>query len=290
VGEYTFEVEALDRDLVHSRHPATIQLVVERDERDEQIDELEQRVQERTAMLEKANRQLATSNSELEQFAYVSSHDLQEPVRVITSFMQMLQRHLGDALDEKSQHYIDRSITAAKRMRQLIDDMLSLSRITTTARELEPTDCAQILEHALANLAIAIEESGAVVTSQGLETVAVDRSQMAQLFQNLVGNAIKFRGDGTPRIHVAAESRTGQWLISVSDNGSGIDPEHAERIFRIFQRLHTREEYPGTGIGLAICKKIVERHGGRLWVEANSTDGTKEGTTFFFTLPHHARE
>jgi len=211
-------------------------------------------------------------------------------VRVITSFMQMLQRHLGDALDEKSQHYIDRSITAAKRMRQLIDDMLSLSRITTTARELEPTDCAQILEHALANLAIAIEESGAVVTSQGLETVAVDRSQMAQLFQNLVGNAIKFRGDGTPRIHVAAESRTGQWLISVSDNGSGIDPEHAERIFRIFQRLHTREEYPGTGIGLAICKKIVERHGGRLWVEANSTDGTKEGTTFFFTLPHHARE
>jgi hypothetical protein len=285
VGEYTFEVEAFDRDLVCSRQPASVRLVVERDARDEQIGELEQAVQERTAMLEKANMELARSNSELEQFAYVASHDLQEPVRVITSFMQMLERHLGSDLDEKSRHYIERSAMAAKRMRQLIEDLLSFSRITTKAREPEPVACAEILDDALANLAVAVRESGAVVTLEGLDTVVVDRGQMAQLFQNLIGNAIKFRGERTPEIQVAAQKQSAEWLLSVRDNGIGIEPEHADRIFRIFQRLHTREEYPGTGIGLAICKKIVERHGGRLWMEPNQAVDSTEGTTFFFTLP-----
>lgn len=281
VGEYTFEVEAFDRDLVRSQNPASIRLSVERDVRDEQIGELEQRVQERTQMLERANRELATSNSELEQFAYVASHDLQEPVRVITSFMQMLERHLGGDLDEKSRHYIERSAMAAKRMRQLIEDLLSFSRITTRTRELEPVACAVILDDALANLAVATRESGAVISSNGLDTLVVDRGQMVQLFQNLIGNAIKFRGERTPEIRIAAKKQEGEWLLSVRDNGIGIQPEHAERIFRIFQRLHTREEYPGTGIGLAICKKIVECHGGTLWMEPNRAGGT----TFFFTLP-----
>ena len=281
VGSYMFEVEALDRDLVSSASPARLPLVVERDVRNEQIDELEQRVRERTEMLEKSNRQLATSNTELEQFAYVASHDLQEPLRVMTSFLELLGRRLKGDLDESSQHYIERSVAAATRMRQLIEDLLALSRVTTKAREFEATDCARLVGVVRDNLGIAIEESGGKITGAGdLPTILADAGQLSQLFQNLIGNAIKFRGECAPEIDVEARRVEGEWLFSVRDNGIGIDPQYGERIFRIFQRLHTREEYSGTGIGLAISKKIVERHGGNIWFERNAT----EGTTFFFTI------
>jgi signal transduction histidine kinase len=234
VGSYVFEVEALDRDLVGSASPARLPLVVERDVRNEQIDELEQRVRERTEMLEKANRQLATSNTELEQFAYVASHDLQEPLRVMTSFLELLGRRLEGDLDESSQHYIERSVAAAARMRQLIEDLLTFSRVTTKARDFEATDCARIVEVVGDNLGIAIEESGGNITGgDGLPTVIADGGQLGQLFQNLIGNALKFRGERAPEIHVAAERGEGEWQFSVGDNGIGIDPQFGERIFRI---------------------------------------------------------
>ena len=226
--------------------------------------------------------ELERSNKELEQFAYIASHDLQEPLRMVTSYLQLLERRYKGHLDENADDFIAYAVDGAARMQMLIQDLLTYSRVSTRARPFEPTDCDDVLDHALANLKLAVDESGATVTFDDLPTVAADATQLTQVFQNLIGNAIKFRKkDEPPRIHISAEHKGTKWLFSVQDNGIGIAPEHTERVFLIFQRLHTREEYPGTGIGLAVCKKIVERHGGRIWVKSE----LGEGATFHFTIP-----
>jgi len=230
--------------------------------------------------------ELARSNAELEQFAYIASHDLQEPLRAVAGYVQLLERRYADQLDANALHYIARAAGAAKRMQTLINDLLVYSRVGTRGKPFEPTDCGKVLEDALTDLRIAIEEGGAVVTHDVLPTVMADASQLRQLFQNLVGNAIKFRGGQPALIEVAARRAGPAWEFSVRDNGIGIPAEHFERIFQIFQRLHTREEYPGTGIGLAVCKKIVERHGGRIWVEAEPG----QGSAFHFTIPDRGGE
>ena len=240
--------------------------------------------------LRRQARELARSNAELEQFAYVTSHDLQEPLRAISGYLQFLQRRYGDKLGEDADLFITRSVAAAMRMRTMINDLLTYSRLDIRGKEFELTDSSAALGQAMDNLQVAIEESDAVIVHDPLPLVMADASQLVQLFQNLLGNAIKFRSDRRPEIHVGAEHLPlqqagegwdGGWLFSVQDNGIGIEPGHAERIFAIFQRLHTWEEYPGTGIGLAVCKKIVARHGGRIWVE--SEPGL--GSAFYFTLP-----
>jgi PAS domain S-box-containing protein len=236
-------------------------------------DELEERVKERTA-------ELARSNAELEQFAYVASHDLQEPLRMVSSYVQLLAERYKDRLDEDADEFIQYAVDGAERMRRLINDLLAYSRLETRAEPLVPTDAKAALDAALQNLEAAIQESGAAVSHGPLPTVLADRTQLVQLFQNLVGNAIKFRGQTPPEVRVMAEDQRQVWRFAVQDNGIGMDATQAERVFRIFQRLHTREEYPGTGIGLALCKRIVERHGGMIWVESQPG----EGSTFFFTL------
>ena len=225
--------------------------------------------------------ELARSNRELEQFAYVASHDLQEPLRMVTSYVQLLARRYKGKLDSDADEFIAFAENGAIRMWRLINDLLTYSRVGAWGKELEPVDCETVLNQSLDNLKVAIEENGAVVTHDPLPTVMADHPQLVQLFQNLIGNAIKFRGSEPPRIHVSASRNGNGWTFSVCDNGIGIAPEYAKRIFVIFQRLHSRKEYPGTGIGLAICQKIVERHGGRIWVESE----VGKGATFYFILP-----
>jgi light-regulated signal transduction histidine kinase (bacteriophytochrome) len=200
---------------------------------------------------------------------------------MVSSYTQLLARRYKGRLDATADEFIAYAVDGANRMQTLINDLLAYSRVGTRGKEFEPTDCTAVLNLALANLEAAIEESGAVVSHDSLPTVMADKWQIAQLLQNLIGNAIKYHGEAPPRVHVSAEQKENDWVFSVRDNGIGIDPQYAERIFVIFQRLHTRDEYPGTGIGLAICKKIVERHGGRVRVE--SRVGT--GSTFYFTIP-----
>ena len=243
------------------------------------------------AAREKTERELAAlveelqrSNAELEQFAYVASHDLQEPLRMVSSYTQLLARRYKDRLDADADEFIGYAVDGANRMQNLINDLLQYSRVGTRGQELAPTDAGGVFEAACANLRKAIEENGAEVAVGELPVVMGDHSQLVQLFQNLVANAIKFRAAQPPQIRVEAERQDSMWRFSVSDNGIGIDPEYLERIFVIFQRLHGRTEYDGTGIGLAVCKKIVERHGGRIWVESRPG----EGSTFYFTLPSAA--
>jgi light-regulated signal transduction histidine kinase (bacteriophytochrome) len=224
---------------------------------------------------------LARSNRDLEQFAYVASHDLQEPLRAVAGFVSLLRQHYRGRLDEKADSYIDAAVDGATRMQTLIGDLLSYSRVGTKGRALEPTDAGAALKDALTNLRASLEESGAVVRVDPLPIIQADAVQLTQLFQNLIANAVKFRSDQPPEIRIGARREPDAWWFWVRDNGIGIDPQYTERIFMIFQRLHTRRAYPGTGIGLAICKRIVERHGGRIWVESQPG----QGATFYFTLP-----
>jgi PAS domain S-box-containing protein len=230
--------------------------------------------------LERKAKELARSNEELQQFAYVASHDLQEPLRMVSSYTQLLVRRYGDKLDGDAKEFMDFIVDGAARMKQLIEDLLEYSRIGTRGRDFQPVESAQALAKALANLRGAAEASGAIVTHGEMPTVVADGAQLAQLFQNLVGNAMKFRGADAPRIHVEGLARDEVWVFTVKDNGIGMDPQYADRIFMMFQRLHSKTEYPGTGIGLAICKRIVDRHGGRIWVDSEPG----EGCTFGFTL------
>ena len=231
--------------------------------------------------LERQSRELARSNAELEQFANVASHDLQEPLRTVTSYTRLLEQRYSDRLDDDAKLYLRFAQDGAVRMQSLIEGLLAYSHIRTREYELVPVVVADALLQALANLRATVEESGAEVVHRGLPTVRADPTQMAELFQNLVANAIKFRGAELPRIEIAATRDETRWVISVKDNGIGIDPRYFERIFQVLQRLHSREEYPGTGIGLAICRRIVERHGGRIWVESE----LGRGSTFFFSIP-----
>ena len=241
---------------------------------------LEERVAERTAAAEQRAAELKRSNEELERFAYVASHDLQEPLRAVASYTQLLRQQLGDRLDADTELYLSHVLAGAARMRALINDLLDYSRVGRSALERQVVDSGAVLEGALADLAPAIAESGAKVTRGPLPEVSADPAQLGQLLRNLIANAIRFRGDDPPVVDVRAERVGDHWQFSVRDNGIGIDPRHHERIFVLFQRLHGRER-PGTGIGLAICRKIIDRHGGRIWVESEPG----KGATFFFTLP-----
>jgi signal transduction histidine kinase len=233
--------------------------------------------------LARKNDELARSNADLEQFAYVASHDLQEPLRMVTAYTQLLSERYRGRLDETADKFIGYASEGAQRMQVLIQDLLAFSRVGRNTTGTGSVDCEALMPEVLQILGSAIEESGAVVTHGQLPVVQADRTQMAQLLQNLIGNAIKFRGTEPPLVSVQAEKSGPQWLFSVNDNGIGIAPEYAENIFVVFQRLHARNEYPGNGIGLAICKKIVERNGGKIWVE--SQPGC--GSSFKFTLPSH---
>jgi len=237
--------------------------------------------------IKEAEANLARSNQELEQFAYVASHDLQEPLRKIAGFTELLANRYKGTFDEKGESYMAYIVDGATRMRSLINDLLGYSRVMRSTRELADTDCSAVLSRVLRDMEPTIKECNAEITCGPLPHILADQSQLGQLFQNLIGNAIKYRAEAPPKVAINAyQQGDNYWLFSVTDNGIGIAPEYYERIFAIFQRLHTRAEYPGTGIGLAVCQKIVERHGGRIWVE--STVGA--GSTFFFTIPVTAKK
>jgi len=264
--------------------------------------ELEIRVNERTEELLKANallehelgerrraeeqlaqqaKELARSNAELEQFAYVASHDLQEPLRLIASYTHLLEKGYKGKLDAEADEFIGYTLESTRRMQRLIKDLLAYSRVSMHGKAFDKTDLNEALKQALFNLHIAIEENQALITQDDLPVLNADALQMAQLFQNLIGNAVKFHGQEPPSIHISANQSDAVWTIGVRDNGIGIDPRYYERIFVLFQRLHDRSEYSGTGIGLAICKRIVERHQGKIWVDSEPG----KGATFYFTLP-----
>ncbi|MBF0566838.1 MAG: GHKL domain-containing protein [Nitrospirae bacterium] len=235
--------------------------------------------------LERSNRELEHSNRDLEQFAYVASHDLQEPLRKISGFSELLSdlmvERYAEQLDEKINKYLKYIMDGSSRMNTLINDILAYSRIGMRGKEFQPADMNNVIKLVLSNLYPLIKSTDTVITCDTLPTVTVDEMQMMQLFQNLIGNSIKYRSEEQPRVHVSAVQEGGKWLFSVRDNGIGIDMQYSGRIFEIFQRLHTKQEYSGTGIGLSICKRIVERHKGRIWVES----GTGKGSTFYFTIP-----
>jgi signal transduction histidine kinase len=233
--------------------------------------------------LDEQARELTRSNAELEQFAYVASHDLQEPLRKVASFCQLIEQRYGDQLDERGRQYVDFAVDGAKRMQQLINDLLAFSRVGRGAVEQPVVEGDAVLQQALASLAEAIEESGARIDAGPLPQVRAEPALLAAVFQNLIGNALKFRADGrAPHVAISAHRRDGEWLFTCMDDGIGIEPEYADRIFMIFQRLHPKDAYAGTGIGLAMCRKIVEYHGGRIWLDTGNGDGR---TTFRFTLP-----
>ncbi len=246
-------------------------------------DRVEKLVQQRTAELERANANLERSNIDLQHFAYVASHDLQTPLRSISGFAQLLQTEFAESTSEKAGNYVFRIVRATLRMQTLIDDLLSYSRVGSTARRFEEASLQEAVNDALVMLDAVVEESGAAVTTDDdLPDIICDRSQIAQVFQNLIGNGIKYVASGvTPQVHISATKEDDDWLITVRDNGIGVPEDQQDRIFEIFRRLHTQTEYAGTGIGLALCRRIVQRHGGRIWVEP----GADSGSVFRFTLP-----
>jgi PAS domain S-box-containing protein len=232
--------------------------------------------------LVKTMEELSQSNDELQQFAYVASHDLQEPLRMVASYTQLLAKRYKGQLDADADEFIDFAVDGCNRMQALIQDLLAYSRSGSSGKAVRKISSENALSEALTNLHATIEESGAIVTHDALPSIITDDTQLAQVFQNLVGNGIKYRGVEAPHVHVSATKNGGkEWIFSVRDNGLGIEPQYFERIFILFQRLHGRQEFKGTGIGLAICKKIVERLGGRIWVESQP----EEGSTFYFSLP-----
>lgn len=245
-----------------------------REELQKAHDVLELRVKERTA-------ELARSNAELEQFAYIASHDLQEPLRMVSSYVQLLERRYRGKLGQDADEFISFAAEGALRMQRLINDLLAFSRVGTRGKNFEEINLEAVLTRALENLLVAIKENNTVITHDTLPLAYGDSGQLTQVFQNLIDNAIKFRSEVQPRIHISFRIEEGECVCSVKDNGIGIAPEFINRLFTLFQRLHTRKEYPGTGLGLAICKRIVERHGGKIWVESN----LNEGATFYFRIP-----
>lgn len=230
--------------------------------------------------LQKANKELAQSNAELEQFAYVTSHDLQAPLATIASYAQLLQQRYESKLDTQANKYIQHIVNGCLRMQNLIEDLLEYSRVSRNQKSFSSINCNNIMAFVTSNLQSTIRKNQATIIYNNLPTVIADSSQLVQLFQNLIDNAIKYRREEAPKIEISVESRENEFLFAVKDNGIGIDPKSFERIFQIFQRLHTPQEYSGTGIGLAICQKIVELHGGRIWVQSH----LHEGSTFYFTL------
>ncbi|SFC74114.1 4TM region of histidine kinase [Halobiforma haloterrestris] len=239
------------------------------------------RLERQNELLERTRAQLEESNERLEQFAYAASHDLQEPLRMVTSYLQLLERRCGDDLDADGEEFLEYAVDGAERMRAMIDGLLAYSRVETRGEPLEPIDLEDVLEDVRKDLELRIEETDTDLEVGELPRVEGDPSQLRQLFQNLLSNAIDYSGDEPPRIEVVAERDGEEWIVSVSDEGVGIGPEEQERIFEVFQRLHSHEEHPGTGIGLALCKRIVERHGGEIRVDSEPG----EGATFSVTLP-----
>ncbi len=271
-GNLTRLVPAIERELREA------DMRREKRQADEELrrshEELERKVEERTA-------DLVRSNQELEQFAYIASHDLQEPLRMVSSYVQLISKRYKDKLDNDANEFIGYIVNGAKHMQTLLRDLLEYSRVGSKGKSFELTDMKTALNSAVTNLNKHIEESKAEISCGNLPGVYADQTQIVQLFQNLIDNAIKFCGDKPPRIHISSEWKKTEWVISVSDNCIGIDPKHFDRIFEIFKRLHSGDKYPGTGIGLAVCKKIVERHGGRIWVKSEPG----KGSTFYFTIP-----
>ena len=303
VSEMTSEQGNVTREIHWKRKDgeeflAMVRLTVDRDSRGdvkhydsivEDITEfrrIEAAEKARQKELEETLARLEWANRELKHFAYVTSHDLQEPLRMVSSFTQLLAKKYHGQLDEDADEFIGYAVEGAERMQRLLNDLLVYSRVTTRGKEFEPTDVEDALHQARANLKLAIDERDAEITQEPLPTVIGDSTQLVQLFQNLIANAIKFCKDSKPEIHISAKHDGDSWVFSVRDNGIGIDPQYFDRIFIIFQRLHGRTEYPGTGAGLAICKNIVERHHGRIWVE--SEEG--KGATFYFTIPTRQKD
>ncbi len=246
--------------------------------------EIDERLEAERELREKTEA-LARSNADLEQFAYVASHDLQEPLRMVSSYVQLFEKRYAGQVDAQADKYIRYAVEGAKRMQSLIGGLLEYSRVGRLDEPFGTVDTNAALDQALSNLRSAIEESRASVTRGPLPTVTGNAGRLAQVFQNLIGNAIKFRHPDQATVHVSAVPQGRDWQFAIRDNGIGIDPQYLDRIFIIFQRLHTRAEYPGTGIGLSICKKVIERHGGRIWVESR----VGAGATFYFTLPRDER-
>lgn len=279
-------IEAQMRRMGGGEFPANVTLSAVRSDADmvtHQVLEFSDITEFRRAQdeLERRTKELSRSNQELEQFAYVASHDLQEPLRMVASYTQLIAQRYRSKLDADADEFIEFAVDGATRMQAIINDLLMLSRVGTRNLAFTRGDSKSSLDRALANLRLVISETGAEIICGTLPVVDADGSQLTQLFQNLIGNALKFHGDHSPLVRIGAEKQDGEWVFYVSDNGIGIAPEHFERIFLMFQRLHGKREYPGTGIGLTICKKIVEKHGGKIWIE--SVQG--KGTTFYFTVP-----
>lgn len=279
------ELKKVELELKMYRDNLEKQVKIRTDELDHSNQSLKEEISKHEATemeMEKIMGELRRSNKELQQFAYVASHDLQEPLRMVTSFTQLLEKRYKDKLDDDADDFIKYIVEGAKRMQSLIDDLLTYSRVTKTGEEeFKKIDLEDLINNIMANLKVLIEENNAKITHDPLPCIKADKSQIIQLFQNIIGNAIKFHGNDPPKIHISAHKEGNNWIFDVEDNGIGIEPQHQERIFRVFQRLNKREDYPGTGIGLSVCEKIVQHHNGLIWIESKPGKGSK----FFFTLP-----